>query len=276
MSAKTVAVIGLGLIGGSLAKAATAVGFRCVGTDIRPEVVKKAIADGTVESEFSNGMSADIYIVALFLQDAIDYVIDNLYGFSKGSIIIDVSGNKEKIAEQLTSLCAENGLYFVGTHPMEGKTHSGYDYSDAELFKKATMIITEVEGSDKIAIESVDAFAKKIGFYNTLHCTAEHHDAMISYTSQLPHVLSGAYIQNDKSTMHHGFSAGSFRDLSRVSELCPEMWCGLMFDNRKYLIEDIDTYIEVLNRYKTALENGDKAALKQILSDGNEAKIISG
>ncbi len=272
MSIKTVAVIGLGLIGGSLAKAANAAGYHVVGDDIDPKTVQSALNDGAIKAQHEWCQGVDLYIIGLYVKDAIAFIKCNISAFKKGSIIIDVSGTKAEITGVLTDLCTQNGLRFVGTHPMQGKTLNGYSHSSEKLFTKASMIVTRLPQTDDKAADAVCDFAQSIGFAKRINCTPKHHDEMISYTSQLPHVLSSAYIQNKKSAHHIGFSAGSFADLSRVSELCPDMWCDLMSENSKELIADIETYELKLAEFKTALTKGDKEHLKTLLADGTAAK----
>ncbi len=271
----TIAVIGLGLIGGSFVKAATKNGYCCYGYDINKDSVKSAISDGAIVGVWSKEKPADIYIVALYESATIGFVKDNISSFAKGSIVIDICGNKRGVCNALTDLCNKNSINFVGTHPMQGRTTAGYSHSSTTLFDGASMIVCKDDGTDESALKKVGDFALSISFKKVVVCTPQEHDSMLSYTSQLAHIISGCYIQNEKSKTHIGYSAGSFRDLSRVAELSADMWSELMINNRDNLIKDIECYEKTLKSFKKSLQNDDYNELHRLLSKGNSMKINS-
>ncbi len=275
MDFKNIVIVGLGLIGGSIAKAANAYGYSCKGIDIDEDAVLSAIKDGVITECWNGSDEADLYIVALYESDTIKYIRDNINSFKKGSVIIDICGNKRGICSALTDLCKTNGLNFVGTHPMQGRTSSGYRHSVATLFDGASIIVCRDKGTNEEAVKSVGEFAMNLRFKKIINCSPDEHDAMLSYTSQLAHILSSVYIQNEKSQKHIGFSAGSFRDLSRVSELSAVMWSELMTNNSDNLISDIECFEEILHRFKTTLQDKDTEKLHDLLSVGNEMKLKS-
>ncbi len=274
-SKKRIAIIGLGLIGGSIAKAATASGHSCYGYDINQESISQATKDGVICKEWNTSISCDIYIVALYESDTIKFITDNIQNFTKGAVIIDICGNKRGICASLTELCANAGHCFIGTHPMQGRTSSGYRHSSSTLFDGASMIICRDNGTSDEAIEIVKQLTYDLKFKKIVICTPDEHDAMLSYTSQLAHILSSSYVQNNKSQKHIGFSAGSFRDLSRVSELSADMWSELMINNRDNLLQDIACYEDILLQFKQKLAASDKDGLHSLLSKGNEMKLRS-
>ncbi len=276
MSSKLkMAVIGLGLIGGSFVKTATKYGYECLGYDINEESVAKALSDKVIVDRWSKDKHADLYIIALYESDTIKYVQDNICNFAKGSTIIDICGNKRGVCNALTDICKKNGVSFVGAHPMQGRTTAGYLNSSSTMFDGASMILCTENDTDEKAVKLVSEFALSINFNKVVVCTPEVHDSMLSYTSQLAHILSGSYIQNEKSQNHTGYSAGSFRDLSRVAELSADMWSELMLNNKDNLISDIECFERTLNAFKVSLQQGDYEALHRLLSDGNIMKINS-
>ncbi len=272
---KTIAVIGLGLIGGSIAKAAAAHGHRCYGFDIDRESINQAVAEGVIAGEWNSNIACDVYIVALYESDTITFIKDNLHSFKKGAIVCDICGNKRGICSALTALCAKHELFFVGTHPMQGRTSSGYKHSSATLFDGASMIVCRDDSTDEDAIANVKQLSYELKFKKVVTCTPSEHDAMLSYTSQLAHILSSVYVQNEKSQKHIGFSAGSFRDLSRVSELSADMWSELMINNKDNLLADIECYEKILGDFKQSLQVTDKHRLHGLLSNGNSMKLRS-
>ncbi len=275
VSKKSIVIIGLGLIGGSFAKSATKHGYSCQGYDINNNSVSAAIEDGVITGSWDPNIKADIYIVALYESATVDFIKNNLDKFAKGAVIIDICGNKRGICTKLTELCAKKDLYFVGTHPMQGRTSSGYHHSTATLFDGASMIVCNDTGTDDNAVERVREFALSINFKKIVICNPDLHDSMLSYTSQLAHILSSVYVQNEKSQSHIGYSAGSFRDLSRVAELSADMWSELMINNRDNLIKDIELYEQRLAEFKKSLADEDIANLHCLLKKGNDMKLNS-
>ena len=270
-----IAVVGLGLIGGSFCKALKANTFHHImGIDTDKETVRKALEQGAIDEEIDESRigEANLTVIALYPVPTVEFVKRNADRFKKGSIVIDVGGVKGYVVRNSAPVLYEKGVYFLGTHPMAGTENSGFDYSTATLFNKASCILTPTETTPQIAIDLVSTLGSCMGFGQVVIATPEQHDANIAYTSQLAHVVSNAYVKSPSLFRADGFSAGSFLDLTRVAKLNEEMWSSLFLCNKEALLFEINTIIEKLTEYRDAMVNDDKPTLKALLKDGRELK----
>ena len=272
-----IAVIGLGLIGGSMAKALKKhTPHTILGTDTDPQVMFKAKLMEAIDAELTPERLAicDMVLVATWPKTAIAYVQENAAVIRKGATVIDLCGVKRAVCELLFKTAEENGFLFVGGHPMAGIEYSGFDHASASLFQNASMILTPPNGTSIQVLAELKHFFRELGFARVVMTTPEDHDRVISYTSQLAHVVSSAYVKSPEAMEHHGFSAGSFRDMTRVARLQPSMWTELFLLNREPLLSELDALIEHLNEYRSALEKADAEALHALLKAGAERKEI--
>lgn len=270
-----IAVVGLGLIGGSICKALKANTFHHImGIDSDEETIRKALDTGAIDEEITVEKlgEANLTIVALYPMAIVNFVKENADRFKKGSIVMDICGIKNYIVKNCTPILEEKGVIFIGTHPMAGTEHSGFDYSDGDLFRNASFIITPSENTPQIAIDLVSTLGACMNFGKVVVATPEQHDRNIAYTSQLAHVVSNAYVKSPSLFHADGFSAGSFLDLTRVAYLNEEMWSGLFLCNKEALLFEINNIIHSLSEYRDAMENDDIAALKELLKVGRERK----
>lgn len=270
-----IAVVGLGLIGGSICKALKANTFHHImGIDSDEKTIRKALDTGAIDEEITVEKlgEANLTIVALYPMAIVDFVKENADRFKKGSIVMDICGIKSYIVKNCTPVLEEKGVIFIGTHPMAGTEHSGFDYSDGDLFRNASFIITPSENTPQIAIDLVSTLGACMNFGKVVVATPEQHDRNIAYTSQLAHVVSNAYVKSPSLFHADGFSAGSFLDLTRVAYLNEEMWSGLFLCNKEALLFEINNIIHSLSEYRDAMENDDIATLKELLKVGRERK----
>lgn len=270
-----IAVIGLGLIGGSICKALKANTFHHImGIDKDKETIRKALECGAIDEEIDESRlnEANLTIVALYPIPTIEMIKKNADNFRKGSIVIDVCGVKSYIVDACTPVLDERGVIFIGTHPMAGLENSGFDYATADLFAKASYILTPTESTPQIAIDLVSTLGACMGFGQVVIATPEQHDINIAYTSQLAHVVSNAYVKSPSLFRADGFSAGSFLDLTRVAKLNEEMWSSLFLCNKNALLNEINIIMDSLAEYRDAMENDDIDTLRDILRIGRERK----
>lgn len=271
-----IAIIGLGLIGGSMAKAIKENTDHTVwGYDRNDTVMKKAVLVDAIDAPLTDSLLArcDLTIVALYPQAAVDYITEKQDIFKKDSIVLDCCGVKQTVCSQVEPIALKQGFVFIGGHPMAGLEHSGFDHAKKALFQNASMILTPTKGNIQ-DLEKVKDLFKAIGFTRLQAATPEEHDRMIAFTSQLAHVVSSAYIKSPSALKHQGFSAGSYRDMTRVAKLNEDMWTELFLDNPQYLAEEIDGIICRLKEYSTAIRKKDKASLRELLKDGREKKAL--
>ena len=274
-----IGIIGLGLIGGSLAKSIKAQTAHSVfGIDLDNETMTLArlcgAIDGVLDKDTVSG--CDLLFLALSPQAAIDWVKDNAKEISKSATVIDMCGVKRVVCKELSAVAEENGFAYIGGHPMAGKERGGFVNSSDDLFNGASMILTPDEKTDIAMLEQLKAFFTDLGFSYITFTTPEEHDSIIAYTSQLAHITSSAYVKSPTAQMRRGFSAGSFKDMTRVARLDEVMWTELFLDNADHLSRELEGLIEHLNEYLAALKSGDADTLRQLLKDGKEKKATAG
>lgn len=268
-----ITVVGLGLIGGSFCKAISRrTEHKCYGIDINNDVIQSAIAEKAIIDATADVSQSDLTIVCLYPEATIEFILNNCNKFKKGSIIIDSCGIKRAITEKVSEKLSEQGVTFIGAHPMAGREFSGFDYSIPELFENASLILTPDEKTDEEKVSVVRNLAYQLSFKKVVVTTPEEHDRIISYTSQLAHIVSSAYIKSPTAQEQSGFSAGSFKDLTRVARLNENMWTSLFLLNKENLISEISLIIENLNDYKNALESDDSETLNSLLKEGRILK----
>lgn len=271
-----IGIIGLGLIGGSLGRT---IAKKREDEVYAFDISNKAMLDGKLLSAYhhqlgeENVSEMDMVIFCLYpnaLEDALDKYCPLL---KDGCIVLDCSGNKRRIVNQMQRLSKKfDNLNFISAHPMAGREFSGVTHSTINLFEKASMILVPVCQSIQV-LSFVKEFTLSLGFGSVVITNAKEHDKIIAYTSQLAHIVSSSYIKSPTASQFMGFSAGSFRDMTRVARLSPEMWAQLTLDNADFLVEEIDNIISNLEDYKLALQQGDKEKMKQLLEEGNQKKL---
>ena len=273
-SVNTVGVIGLGLIGGSMAKSIAAhTGCRVYGLDMSEKVMNDATSDKTLSGRLDEHYGdIDMLIVALYPLDVVRTIEEAAPKLKKGCIVIDCTGVKQIICSALSQKLADKGLRFIGGHPMAGKEVAGYSNSCDDLFDGASMILCRDEYTDEEAMREACDFFPRLGFTQVKITNAEEHDAVIAYTSQLAHVTSSAYIKSPTLGRRYGFSAGSFKDMTRVAKLNEEMWADLFLANDETLLGEIETLSKNLSEYRKALSERNRDKLVALLRDGRVRK----
>lgn len=271
----TVGIVGLGLIGGSLAKAYTkAGGHDVLAYDLDPSVLAIAKVEGVVIGTLSkdNMGDCDLILIAVSPAAAIRWLKEAAPHLHEGQLVMDCCGTKRDICEAGFELARQYGFTFAGGHPMAGTHHSGFAYSRADMFEGAPMVIVPRSFDDMALLERIRQAIEPAGFGKIGVTTAEEHDRLIAFTSQMPHVVSNAFIKSPTARGHRGVSAGSYRDLTRVAWLNPEMWADLFIQNADHLSGEIDILINELTKYKQAIISGDTESLRALLDEGRKLK----
>ena len=267
-------VVGLGLIGGSLCKALKKYTYHTVvGCDLNHDIENAALRDVALDEVFNGDYSGfDLIIAALFPEATERFFAEHAAEMSKNTLITDVCGIKGEFSVRMKKIAEDNGLRYVGIHPMAGKEFGGYYNSNADLFVKANFIVAPFEGSDEEDTELLKKLAQEVGAGKIVVTTPENHDKMIAYTSQLAHIVSSAYVKSPELQLECGFSGGSFQDMTRVARLSEDMWTELFLDNADLLVPQVDDLIRRLTDYRDALSARDAASLKEILRRGRIMK----
>ncbi|MFV0313903.1 MAG: prephenate dehydrogenase [Anaerotignum sp.] len=271
-----IAVIGMGLIGGSMAKAIrTKTEHSVFGWDQSETICYNAKLAESVHGILENGdpSDCDLVLIALYPNATVDYVKKFASKFKKGAMVVDCAGIKRLVCKPLEEVAKENGFVFCGAHPMAGIERSGFTYSTPDLFKGAVMILTPYTGTEIARMNELSLFFKSLGFSRMQVTTDTEHDQMIAYTSQLAHVVSSAYIKSELSPHYKGFSAGSFHDMTRVAKLNEGMWTELFLDNNDFLADEIDGLIVRLQGYSNAIREKDATTLRAMLKEGKEKRL---
>lgn len=269
-----VGVVGLGLIGGSAAKAYKAAEHTIYAYDINESVTGFARLEGVVDDELSvaNIAECDLLLLTATPNASAGYLEKNASGISPKTLVVDFCGTKEMICSLGFALAKEYGFTFVGGHPMAGLQFSGYKYSKATLFNGASFILVPPVHDDIVLFDRVKQALLPLGFKKFVVTTADFHDKMIAYTSQMCHVVSNAFIKSPTAKQHKGYSAGSFRDFTRVSRLNEAMWTELFLANKEHLLSELDLLITSLGEYRDAIVANDAETLQRLLRDGRIAK----
>lgn len=269
-----VLICGLGLIGASLAKTLKKNTTHTVlGWNRTPSVTEKALRDGVIDrtGDIDELMSdADITFVNFYPDAIVPFILEHKNSFKKDSIVTDSCGIKTKICKELEH--EKLNFYYVGAHPMAGREVGGYDNSQDTLFDKASFIVTPYENTPKNKVDALVGLAQDMKFARTVVTTPEHHDEMIAFTSQIAHVLACSYVLSPLAPMHPGYSAGSYRDVSRVARINAEMWSDLFIDNKDALVREVDDLVSNLMKFKYNIINEDRQALCDLMNKANSIK----
>ena len=272
-----VGILGLGLIGGSFAKALHAGGTEVFAWNRTASTLELAMIE-CVDGELTDEAvpTCELIILAGYPQVSIDWLRNMAPRMSAGAIVIDVVGVKRSICEACFELAEGYDWTFVGCHPMAGTQFSGFSHTRETMFRNAPLVVVPPSNMDDFVrldvLERLKTLLEPCGFGSFTLSSAEHHDEVIAFTSQLAHVVSNAYVKSPTAKVHKGFSAGSYKDLTRVARLNAQMWTELFLDNADYLSQEIGTLIDNLQQYKDALDAGDAKTLKALLEDGDRRK----
>lgn len=269
-----IGIAGLGLIGGSLAKAYKSAENTVYGFDSDDAVLGFAQMAGAIDGtlDYEKVGQCDVLLIALYPKDAVEYLNSIALYLSKEALVIDCCGVKRSVCNHCFEIAKRYGFTFVGGHPMAGTHNSGFKFSKATLFKGASMILVPPVYDDIMLYDRIEKALAPVGFGKLTITTAEKHDAMIAFTSQMAHIVSNAFIKSPTAREHKGYSAGSYKDLTRVAWLNPDMWAELFLDNRDILIKELDIFMDSIGKYREALIKSDRTQLRELLNEGRTIK----
>ncbi len=270
----TVGILGLGLIGGSLARAYKKAGHAVFVYDRDESMLDFAQLAGVVDAPLNGDTlpSCDLILLAVFADASAAWLEENALHISADALVIDCCGIKREICSRCFPIAEKYGFTFVGGHPMAGSHHSGFKYSRSNLFQGAPMVLVPPKFDDPELLSRVKDALAPCGFKQYSVTTAEAHDSMIAFTSQMPHILSNAFIKSPTALQHRGFSAGSYKDLTRVAWLNPQMWTELILSNKENVLQELDIYIDSLDAYRTAIRDNDGQRLAALFDEGRRCK----
>lgn len=270
----TVGILGLGLIGGSLARAYTLAGHTVYAAEQNDDMLAFAMLSGAVHGKLEESTipECNLLLLAIYPAGSAGWLENNAHLVNRDTLVLDCCGIKEEICRRCFPLAEKYGFTFVGGHPMAGTQFSGFKYSRANLFLGAPMVLVPPRFDDMELLGWVKEALTPCGFGSFSVTTAQEHDKLIAFTSQMPHVISNAFIKSPTAASHKGFSAGSYKDLTRVAWLNAPMWAELCMENRENMLFELEHYIDSLQSYKTALQNRDLEGLTALLEEGKQRK----
>lgn len=269
-----VGILGLGLIGGSMARCYSKAGHTVYACEKDETILSFAELSGSVHGQLNpeNISRCDLIFLAIYPDGSASWLEENAHYISPNALVMDLCGIKEEICRRCFPLAESYGFTFIGGHPMAGSHNSGFKYSRSNLFQGAPMVLVPPRFDDIDLLQRAKDALSCCGFSHFSVCTAQEHDKLIAFTSQMPHVLSNAYIKSPTALGHKGFSAGSYKDLTRVAWLNAKMWAELCMENKENMLFELQTYIEELTKYQQALESNDLSALTALLEEGRKRK----
>ena len=269
-----VGIVGLGLIGGSLARAYKQKKHTVYGYDLDDKILDVAKMVNVIDEELDKDTIAqcDWILIALYPKATIEYLEEMGTYINNKTVVIDCCGVKEEVCEAGFKIAEKYGFTFVGGHPMAGKQYSGFKYSREDLYENASMIIVPEKCNDIEFLNRVKEMLLPAGFGKITVSTAKEHDKIIAFTSQMPHIVSNAFIKSPTAREHNGFSAGSYKDLTRVAWLNENMWTELFFDNKENIVKELDCFIDESTKYKDALIEDDRDKMVELLREGRICK----
>ena len=269
-----VGILGLGLIGGSLARAYALEGHTVLACEKDESILSFAMLAGAVHGKLDESTipSCDLILLAIYPGGSASWLEQHAHLVSPTTLVLDCCGIKQEICQRCFPLAEKYGFTFVGGHPMAGSQFSGFKYSRANLFSGQPMVLVPPVFDNIQLLHRVKEMLKPCDFGSFSVTTAEEHDKMIAFTSQMPHIVSNAYIKSPTAQNHKGFSAGSYRDLTRVAWLNPQMWAELFMENKENLLQELDFYIQSLTAYRDAIAFDDMPHLISLLEEGKKRK----
>lgn len=269
-----VGILGLGLIGGSMARAYARAGHTVFAAEQDASIFSFAELAGVVHGQLNKETisTCDLILLAIYPRGCTSWLQEHAPFIKSSALVLDLCGVKEEICNHCFPLAEKYGFTFVGGHPMAGSHNSGFKFSRSNLFQGAPMVLVPPRFDEMQLLERVKEALSPCNFGSFSVCTAQEHDKIIAFTSQMPHVLSNAYIKSPNALGHKGFSAGSYKDLTRVAWLHPQMWAELCMENRENMLFELGTYIAALETYRNALMNQDTDALIALFDEGRRRK----
>jgi prephenate dehydrogenase len=269
-----VGILGLGLIGGSLARAYALQGHTVYAAEKDESILSFAMLAGAVHGKLDGQTirHCDLILLSIYPNGSATWLEEHGHLVDPRTLVLDCCGIKQEICTRCFPIAQKFGFTFVGGHPMAGSHFSGFKYSRADLFQGAPMVLVPPVFDDIYLLQRVKDALAPCGFGSFSVTTADDHDRMIAFTSQMPHLLSNAFIKSPTAASHKGFSAGSYKDLTRVAWLNAPMWAELFLENKEDLLFELDTYLESLRAYRDAIASDDLELLTALLEEGKRRK----
>lgn len=264
---RNIMIIGLGLMGGSYAKALKRLDMHIMAIDTNPDTIEYALDNGIIDEGFTLPDAealgrADIVIFALYPNVFKKWIADNQKYLKSGAIITDVTGVKSCIVYDIQAILRDD-VEFIAAHPMAGREVYGVQNSTEKMFRDANFLVVPTDKNTPEAIEWCKELGRLLGFINVSVLSPEEHDKMIGFVSQLTHCIAVALMTCSDSTHLADYTGDSFRDLTRIANINDDMWSELFLLNKEPLLADIDRFIEEMQTMRSLLADEDREGLRE-------------
>lgn len=268
-TSKNILIVGLGLIGGSYAKALRKLGFKISAITLNQEDINYAIENGVIDEGFTEPLpevleKAELIIFALYPKVFIEWIEENQQFLKPGALLTDVTGVKSSVVYKIQEMLRPD-VEFIAAHPMAGKEVYGVQNSDPKIFHGANYIVTPTEKNTESAIEDCLELGRLMGFNNVSILSPEKHDEMIGFVSQLTHCIAVSLMNCYDGEKLQDYTGDSFRDLTRIARINDEMWSELFLMNKETLLEQMDKFLSEFGKLRETLENGDRETMREMM-----------
>ena len=273
---KKILIVGLGLLGGSYAKALKKKGFTVNAITRSQKSIDYALENGLIDKGSTQVdaeliQSADLIVFALYPHVFLDWIRDHGHLFKEGTMITDVTGVKSCIVYEIQDML-KPGVEFIAAHPMAGREVYGVENSDDGIFKGANYIVVPTEKNSYSAIELCQSLGHTLGFADVSVLTPEKHDQMIAFLSQLTHCIAVSLMCATDAASLERYTGDSFRDLTRIANINDEMWSELFLSNRPALLKEMDAYRRAFDRMYDCIQNNDREELQSMMRLSTERR----
>lgn len=271
-------IIGLGVIGGSYAKALTAAGYSvfCITknrADVDFALKEKIVKDATTSPSKEFIEAADLIIFALYPTIFLDWIREHGHLIKPGTLVTDVTGVKSSVVSAVQDMLP-CGVEFISAHPMAGKERSGVEFSDPEVFRGANYIVTPTEKNTDEAIDTCMELGKILGFSRISKLSPHEHDEMIAFVSQLTHCIAVTLMSCTGHRNLERYTGDSFRDLTRIAKINDEMWSELFMMNKEALLSEMDRFSDALIGFRQLLADGDRDAMRALMRESCQKRML--
>lgn len=271
-------IVGLGVIGGSYAKALTDKGYqvKCITkerADVRLGLERGMICHGTTEVEDQIVKEADLIIFAIYPKAFINWIEKYQHLFSSGTIITDVTGVKSEVVYKVQEMLRDD-VEFIAAHPMAGRECSGVEFADPDVFKGANYIVTPTDKNSQRAIMLCKDLGEELGFLRISELSPKEHDEMIAFLSQLTHIIAVTLMNCNDADGLEKYTGDSFRDLTRIAKINDRMWSELFLMNKDALLTEMDRFIEEFNEFRSYLANEDGKRMREKMRSSSARRSL--
>lgn len=268
-TSRNILIVGLGLIGGSYAKALRKLGFKISAITLNQEDIDYAIENGIIDEGYTepteeNIKNAELIIFALYPKIFKEWIAKYQQYFKSGALITDVTGVKSSVVYEIQDMLRPD-VEFIAAHPMAGKEVYGVQNSDPKIFHGANYIVTPTEKNTEAAVEDCLELGRLMGFEHVSVLTPEKHDEMIGFVSQLTHCIAVSLMNCYDGEKLQDYTGDSFRDLTRIARINDEMWSELFLLNKDTLLEQMDKFLAEFEKLRNTLETGDRETMREMM-----------